>query len=51
MICAAFIKTYHKNINGIDVFIELVAQYAGDDMWQKLLKGGANILHNQLWSI
>ena len=45
------IKSDQKPNNGRDTFIALVAQYAVENKWQKLLKYSSNILHNRRWSV
>ena len=43
---AASIKTFQKKKKGRDAFLALVAKYAGEDKWQKLLKVSTEILQN-----
>ena len=40
----ASIKPHRKKKNGRDSFVTLVAQYTGEDKWQKLLKYSSDIL-------
>ena len=47
MIYATSINPYHNNNNVRDTFLSLIAQYAGEDKWQKHLKDSAKILQNQ----
>ena len=44
------IKPYHQNNNGRGTFIALIAQYAREDKWQKLLKDKSEIHNNRHWS-
>ena len=44
------IKAYQKIKNIRDAFPAFIAQYSGDNKWQKLFKDSAEILHNSRWS-